>query len=297
MSPITFSIVIETANLAISDLTYLKSAMDALYGQTLQASNAKEVVVVDIGILPLEEIQSVCAPYPNFQVVRAEGISDYYLTKAEGFKHVTGDVVVFIDADCDYESIWLENLLRPFEDKNIKIVTGETWHRIQNPYDLAVGLLWTFRPFTYGSQLTEIPYYYSNNVAFRREILLEIPLMGSGKYHRTGQSEHIQVLRQHGIKIWMQPSARSYHQVPRLKYIFSIMFSEGSDARLLTKQGKNLLGKNRLWRTRATRFTKKFGYLLANNKLYYAYLPFALPFCVVMFISYLCGYAYRKMVG
>ncbi len=291
----TFSIVLETANLAINDLAQLKSALDTLYNQTLSVSNAKEVIVVDTGLVPIQEIQDVCRQYANIQIVRAQTNLDYYLTKAEGFKYTTADIVAFVDSDCTINSEWLESILQPFDNPQIQIVTGETWHQIRTPYDLSVGLLWTLRPFTYGKQITEVASYYANNLAVRRQVLLEIPFVGSGENYRTGQSEHAHRLRQRNVQIWSQPRARAYHQVPKLKYIFKILFSNGRDTWLLSKQGKNTLGTKGLWGIRISHFLSKFFKIMFSDWKHPFYMILSAPMSILLFLSYIYGYLYGRI--
>ncbi len=50
----------------------------------------------------------------------------YYKAKMLGAQLVTGDVIVYCDSDCTYESNWLRTILATFsQGDNVQIVAGK----------------------------------------------------------------------------------------------------------------------------------------------------------------------------
>jgi glycosyltransferase involved in cell wall biosynthesis len=52
-------------------------------------------------------------------------IQSSYAARNLGIRASTGEIIAFTDADCRPESDWLENLVKPFVDKEVGISAGE----------------------------------------------------------------------------------------------------------------------------------------------------------------------------
>ncbi|MEG5015619.1 MULTISPECIES: glycosyltransferase [unclassified Microcoleus] len=52
-------------------------------------------------------------------------IQSSYAARNQGIRASTGEIIAFTDADCRPESDWLENLVKPFVDKEVGISAGE----------------------------------------------------------------------------------------------------------------------------------------------------------------------------
>jgi GT2 family glycosyltransferase len=64
---------------------------------------------------PMENVQYVPHPVKNYGFPFARNLS---ITAS------TGEILVFVDDDCQIKKSWLDNLLRPFEDKSVVGVQG-----------------------------------------------------------------------------------------------------------------------------------------------------------------------------
>ena len=290
----TFSLVIETENLEVSDLQHLERSLRSLRMQTFPLAKAQEIILVDTGVLAREILEKSCAPYGQIQIVSTPGEHDYFKVKMFGFPYTTGEVVLFADCDCSYDPDWLRNMLQPFQDPAIQVVTGETYHRIRNPYDLAVALAWVLEPYSLENELKPVRVYMANTMAFRRQVLLRHPLQGSRQFMRVGQIEHGEELAAGGIVIWQQPKARVDHEVPGLNTIFGRMYGAGQDVHFISKRKINPLGKKDLWRTRFFRLLHKIKLTFEYDRNSIYYFPFAMPLILVLIGTYLAGYFFGR---
>jgi cellulose synthase/poly-beta-1,6-N-acetylglucosamine synthase-like glycosyltransferase len=211
----SFSLIIETENLSSAELQGLGRSLDSLSAQTIPPDCANEVLILESGDLPREMVEHLCSRYPWLTVRAIESEMDYYAAKMRGVALTTSEVTVFADSDCIYESDWLCNLLTPFgHDSTIQVVAGETTTSANGPYGLGVALTYIFPRWTGQSELRPTNSYFFNNVAFRRQFLLEHPLPADLTLYRGNCVIHAHTLKRNGIVIWRQPTARACHAAP-----------------------------------------------------------------------------------
>jgi hypothetical protein len=143
----------------------------------------------------------------------------YYEHKNAGFAATSGDVVAFIDGDCDPTPGWLAALLAPFAT-GARVVAGATTYagalaplanELDFPYFDAQR-----RPF--GATSTTAPptvlNFFANNVAFARDVFAarRYPTI-TPMFHGQCQVLALQ-LAQAGIAITFAPAARITHAWP-----------------------------------------------------------------------------------
>lgn len=228
----SFSIIIETENLASADIEGLSACLDTLAVQDLSPENANEVLIVESGDVPIEMMEQLLSKFPWITVRKIElGIS-YYEAKIKGSTLTTGEIIVLCDSDCKYERNWLRSILTPFaENLEIQIVAGETTTSTTSSYDVAIALTYIFPRFT----RSKAPYissgYFCNNVAFRRNFLLCHPIPLKLSVYRGNCTVHCRALERQNYKIWRQPQARATHAVPNgLSHFFWRFLLLGYDA-------------------------------------------------------------------
>jgi len=210
----SFSLIIETENLANADLGGLGRALDSLASQRPGPEAAEEVLIVDSGDLPAERLAELRRRHGWLQVHRAPPATSYYQAKMLAAEQATGEIIVFCDSDCVYEAGWLGQILAPFRSAGIDIVAGETRTGGRGLYGAAMGLAYIFPPFSGESELQPSARYFLNNVAFRRSFLLEHPFPTGLGLYRGDCAIHAQRLRRDGHRIWRQPLARASHAPP-----------------------------------------------------------------------------------
>lgn len=211
----TFSIILETENLANADLDGLVKSLASLVNQDVSPAKANEVLLIDSGDAPLELLGQLCDRYPWIKIHPAPSSTGYYKAKMLGASLATGKIIVYADSDCIYESHWLRTILTTFtQNPSIQIVAGETTTRGQGAYGTAMALAYIFPQYSGKTELEPTSQYFLNNVAFRREFLLQNPIPTELPLYRGNCVIHIENLKRDGHMIWLNPNARATHAPP-----------------------------------------------------------------------------------
>ena len=293
----SFSIILETENLANADLNGLVNSLASLVNQTMSPTEANEVLVIDSGDAPPELLQQLCDRYSWITVHPAPPATGYYKAKMLGAQLATGEIVVYADSDCVYEPHWLENILTAFsQNEPIQIVAGETTTAGTGAYGTAMALVYIFPQFSGKTELTQTHQYFLNNVAFRRSLLLAHPIPVELPLYRGNCVVHGETLRQAGEIIWLNPNARATHAPPDgFAHFWWRFLLIGHDyywqQQLIGQENKSdrdatatgLGEKLKIFRDRLSR-------LFQNNPLHALYLPFAIPIVLVAALLIYFGY-------
>jgi glycosyltransferase involved in cell wall biosynthesis len=288
----SFSIVLETENLASSDLTGLVRSLSCLADQDLPPSEANEVLLIDSGDTPAELLAQLRLQYAWLKVVEAPAGTEYYESKMFGAKLATGEIVVYYDSDCLYDSHWLRTMLSSFQEPQIQIVAGETATQGVGIYGTAMAMVYIFPQFSGGKDLVPTKQYYLNNVAFRRSFLLEYPIPTELPLYRGNCVIHAHQLRAQGFTIWRQPKARTLHAPPNgVSHFFWRFLLIGHDyywqKQFLPKTDdptmQGVSGKLSVFRDRVSR-------LFANQPLHLFFFPLAIPVMIASALLIYAGY-------
>jgi glycosyl transferase family 2 len=228
----SFSLIIETENLANADLGGLSLALASIDRQEIRPESANEVLIVDSGDLPADRLAELRRRHGWLRVHQAPAATSYYQAKMLAAGLATGEIVVFCDSDCVYEPGWLRHILRPFQASDVDVVAGETRTGGDGLYGAAMGLTYIFPPFSGEVELQPTARYFLNNVAFRRSFLLGHPFPTGLGLYRGDCAIHAQRLRRQGHRIWLQPLARASHAPPNgLDHFFWRFLIIGHDMR------------------------------------------------------------------
>ncbi len=211
----SFSVVLETENLAQADLAGLSQSLACLTAQEPSPQQAQEVLLIDSGDTPAELLEQLCRHYPWLQVLPVPTGVNYYQAKMLGAEAATGDIVVYYDSDCLYEPHWLGTMLESFgQDPEVQVVAGETRTRGMGLYGTAMAIAYIFPQYSGQTTLQSSDQYFLNNVAFRREFLLAHPIPTDLPLYRGNCVVHARQLITQGYPIWRQPQARATHAPP-----------------------------------------------------------------------------------
>ena len=107
---------------------------------------ANEVLLLSSGDVPDRLLADLERTHPWITVPEVGEDIGYYETKNVGAELVTGDVVVFADADCRYDAGWLRALLMPFASTWEGVVSGEVYLAKSDWYGMAMALMYVFDP-------------------------------------------------------------------------------------------------------------------------------------------------------
>jgi glycosyltransferase involved in cell wall biosynthesis len=293
----SFSIILETENLANADLDGLVDSLASLVNQNLSPIEAKEVLLIDSGDAPPDLLQQLCDRYSWITVHPAPPSTGYYKAKMLGAQLATGEIIVYADSDCIYEPHWLETLVSTFtQNENIQLVAGETTTRAKGAYGTAMALVYIFPQYSGKTELSQTHQYFLNNVAFRREFLLKHPIPVDLPLYRGNCVVHGEDLRRSGQVIWLNPNARATHAPPDgfshffwrflligHDYYWQQQLIKRSDSGDRNAMATGFGEKLRIFRDRISR-------LFHNNPLHALYLPFAIPIILTAALLIYIGY-------
>lgn len=170
-----------------------------------------KVVVLD----PTPE--NICAPivrqnYPNITALHVPGQS-YDGQKNTITRLADSEYVVFLDGDCKpARDDWLTQILAPLiADARISAVGGLTVYEDLSITGKAMSII-DFG-YLYASPGSALGCYASNNVAFRREAVLHIPIP-ENEAMRCNCYQHVQLFLRANNPVRFQPSAVVMHELP-----------------------------------------------------------------------------------
>jgi glycosyltransferase involved in cell wall biosynthesis len=165
--------------------------------------------------------------------------------KNEGAKLARGEIVVFLDSDVIPDDGWLINLVDPlFENKDIKVLAGNTYLDYQSLKSKAFALAWFFNLRADENYIgIRNQGFQANNVAFRKDIITayRFPAMPEGVTRKSCVMLAKQ-LEGEGIPIWTNTGAQVSHPVPNGFYHFFIRaLAQGRDTLLYDHHNKFLM--------------------------------------------------------
>jgi hypothetical protein len=199
------SVVIECWNIAGS-----REGLARLLAKLAPQLDEAELVITTGGpIAAKDELETLAGRAITWVELSAD--AGYYEHKNQGFDASTGDIVAFIDGDCDPCPGWLAALVRPIVDGEAQVVAGSTGYagklaqlanRIDFPYFFDDRARSTVRNF------------FANNVAFAREVFAarrypDLAPMFHGQCQVLGLR-----LQDDGIPIRLAEAARVIHAWP-----------------------------------------------------------------------------------
>ena len=310
MNDRTFSIILETENIETSDIKRLQKSIVSLAAQSPEQAN--EVVLIDSGNIPRQLLNQLQLSYPWLTIKSAPPETEYYESKILGLEWTTGEIIVYYDSDCIYESDWLATLVGSFDNVNIQIVGGETTTDGVGLYGTAMALCYIFPQYSGRSDLFPVNQYFLNNVAFRRSVLETIPIPTRLPLYRGNCVIHAQTLLAAGYTIWRQPKARSLHAPPNgFEHYFRRFLLIGHDlywqkrllGSLLAKfdpggAGKELIGNGGFsddpsitqHRSNLAIGLDRITKMIQRDRRHAFYLPFCLPIVMVSVFLIAIGY-------
>jgi len=137
----------------------------------------------------------------------------YYEKKNAGALASSNEIILLLDSDLLPDPGWLRNMLSVFHDWSVSVIIGATHLDHATPYEMAVALFWIFDPATYGRGIQPLRRYSSNNLAFRRALLLRFPYPSHPTFR--GQCAYIsKKLMAAGIRLEEHTDARTSHPPP-----------------------------------------------------------------------------------
>jgi glycosyltransferase involved in cell wall biosynthesis len=302
----SFSLILETENLANAELEGLSQALESLTKQDVPPDRANEVILIESGDIPPALQDPLEQRYPWVKIYPAPMDADYYKVKMLGAQLATGAIVVYCDSDCTYSPSWLRSLLEPFQQGDqIQIVAGETTCGGTGAYGTAMALTYIFPQYSNAEGLTPGSQYFLNNVAFRRQFLLDNPIPVDLPLYRGNCVIHACNLNREGHTIWQQPAAKAIHAPPNgLSHFFWRFLLIGHDYywqnQLLSQDSLRLISsatpahpdqaKSTSAGGKMAIFQERLGRMFQHNSRHLLYLPLAVPIAAISVLLIGVGY-------
>ena len=305
----SFSLVLETVNLELADIALLRQCLDSIAAQDLDITTAREILMVEGGEVPAELLEELQTDYPWLSVHRVSSDTGYEEAKMMGANLTTGNIVVFDDADCVYEPMWLSGLLVNgfLFHQEVGLLGGETMIRTDSIWGMISALLFSFNFYSQREDIYEHERFHWNNVAIRREVLEKYPIPFRQPLFRSSTFLYSAQLRDNGIVVARQPRSRAKHAAPNgWSHFFWRYLMFGHDAatvlRLVKDQNREspqrsspanngpLYKLPRLIGDRLITIAERIRYLVCEDASNWLRLPVVLPIVGVGLVLMLIGY-------
>jgi len=305
------SIIIEWENVKLSEMGRCREMLRAMAKQipeyfdkqpnipaSAPVAAAEILILYDSGAFDgglIEEIVASEIPkttrHCQWQIIAA-GSEGYYGLKNIGSRQAQGNVLVFIDSDLIPEEKWLENMLSPLQDKEVKVVAGHAYVTPDNMMSRTFALTWFFPLRAQEAKISPAKGFFANSVAFQRDVFLAHPYEVIPGASRGACRLLAKKLAAEGLQMLSNTGAQASHPPPNgLKHFLMRAVVQGRDD-LLMNQTEQRAGKATIFHSIA-RIGK--WQLKALRRILFQHGTVGMPFYQVpfaMFIASVYGFLF-----
>jgi glycosyltransferase involved in cell wall biosynthesis len=212
----TFSVVIETENLAMGGVADLERCLDSLDKQTLDIRKANEVWIMVGGHLDPADAELIRTQYPWTTIHQANGELSYLGAKKMGAAISSGEIVLFADSDVAYDPRWLALILderskHPQKD----IVTSDSRVAIDSSYGFVMASVWIMHIKRLGGPPAESRGFPLNNVSVDRTTMIAVEHDEGLPLYRGFLGFWQKRLRARGVRFYRIPRVMGLHLPPQ----------------------------------------------------------------------------------
>lgn len=122
----------------------------------------------------IDDVAPKLAELAKLELVPTPGLT-YYKLKNYGVSQAETDIVVMLDSDAGPQPGWLDGLLKPFEDEEVKAVGGFTVLGWEDLLSKTMALSWIFNLPSERDKTVKRQKIHANNCAFRTAFFRENP--------------------------------------------------------------------------------------------------------------------------
>jgi glycosyltransferase involved in cell wall biosynthesis len=249
------SVVLCTYTLDMYD--HFCDAADSVLGQTYD--NVEIVIIVDGTPEVYKQVMKTYDEHNNVVIKCNNDNLGLLESRNRGAELASGDVVAFIDDDAVADELWVERLVRAYEERDAIAVGGKMTPEwvASKPLFLPEEFYWligvTHRGFADGPG--EVRNTFGSNISFQREVFLELDGFNTDiggrkgdKNLQGGETELCARMRQeYGHGVWYNPEAEVAHKVfdyrTKLWWLVDRAFWQGYSKRTIEASVKNESGE------------------------------------------------------
>ena len=236
----SISIVVEWDNVRLAGASRSRAMLERLRSELDPGHGGRaEVLLVHDGRPgDVDEAKRILAPSEaDVRVVPGPGL-DYYELKNAGARAARGEIVVFLDCDIVPEPGWLREVLAPFADPAVAVVSGATYLEPSGFWGRSMALASVFQPRTESPGVVAIDRFFANNLAFRREAAIAFPFPAVAGTARASCVALSRQLAEAGVGVVANRAARASHPAPAgLRRTLARALVHGRDTVLLADAG------------------------------------------------------------
>jgi len=179
----------------------IASCLRALLHQTY--AHPYEIILVDSSQDSTPKL--VAANFPQVKVIHREKKTDPGTARNLGLQHAQGDIIAFIDSDCDAAPDWLERIAAAHQS-SYRVVGGAVRNGNEKHSSVAwAGYLAEFREFLPEQPKMEKAHIPTCNISYRRQIFETFGLF-DGEFYPQEDLVFNYRLREKGERILFDPA-------------------------------------------------------------------------------------------
>lgn len=248
------SIIIEWENVKLSEMDRCREMLRVMskqipdYFEKHPVTSSESAPVAEILILhdpnafdasAVEEIVAAELPqnaqYYHWRIV-SEGKGGYFGVKNIGANMARGENFLFLDSDLIPEAGWLEAMLSPLRDPEVKVVAGHAYVTPDDFLSRVFALIWFFPLRADVIETRPTKSFFANGVLFRRETYLQYPFEPIPGTSRGACVLLAKRLDRAGVKMLLNTAAQAGHPPPVGMKVFLLRgIAQGRDDLLMNR--------------------------------------------------------------
>jgi hypothetical protein len=215
VAELSFSIVVETENLALAGVESLDRCLGALEKQSVGIHHANEVWLMVGTRLDPADGERILARYPWARLCLVNEELSYVGAKRKGAEISTGDIVFFADADVAYSEDWIASILAVRAGRGgACLVCSDTRVPIASGYGFGLQISWMLPVLEQGGEVAEVRNFRLNNFGIDRQLMVDAVYDEGLPLFRGQFSSWRRRMQKNGVRFFRIPKVTAFHLIP-----------------------------------------------------------------------------------